>query len=559
MIEAGFKREQEMVTTTVVSTIDVQSAHTLALGTGDTLIVAQNAGIYWTDNSAITFLPDADSTHINIYGTADLASVTLAQYSTLLIGQTGSLTVSAKVIIGEGVSSSGSNAYLINQGSILGTSNSPGAIIIETRGGSNHLNNSGSISGIGIGIFLGSDDIGADEVVNSGLISVSETAVFMHGNSGSLANSGTLLGFIGVEVNGEQPSGSIAAMVVTNTGLIQGTYGILSSQTSVASTVIISNSGTISGDWYAINAGAGTEFIVNSGTLLGDVVLGAGWDQLDSRGGTIVGDVNLGDGGDLIDLRNAEVFGTITGGAGNDQYWVSDSNVRLLEAPDVGPVSTDIVYAESAFRLADNIEVLHLLGAGSFNGFGNASANTITGNSGDNRLVGLAGNDTMSGALGNDRLNGGAHADSLDGGDGDDTLIGNTFNDTLRGGDGDDLLNGGANKDLLTGGVGADIFVFSALSHSGNLTTTADIISDFVRGDDLIDLSAFDAKANNALPNDAFAFIGTAVFSSIAGQLRVAQSGGNTYVQMDANGDGLADAMVRINGLLTLNASDFIL
>ena len=263
----------------------------------------------------------------------------------------------------------------------------------------------------------------------------------------------------------------------------------------------------------------------------------------------------MGSGADLFNGIGGHIGGSVYGGTGSDTYFTDDASLTIVEST----AEVDTVNAAVTFRLANFVENLTLLGTGNFNGFGNSAVNVINGNAGDNRLTGLAGNDTINGDLGNDRLLGGNDTDSLDGGDGDDVVLGGAGTDTVRGGEGDDAVNGGAGKDLLAGNLGADIFIFSALSHTGNLTTTADTITDFVKGDDLIDLSAIDAISTNAQSNDAFAFIGTAAFSAVAGQLRVSQSGGSTYAEMDVNGDGTADAMVRAIGLYTFNASDFML
>ena len=59
--------------------------------------------------------------------------------------------------------------------------------------------------------------------------------------------------------------------------------------------------------------------------------------------------------------------------------------------------------------------------------------------------------------------------------------------------------------------------------------------------------------------DQAFAWIGTAAFGNVAGQLRSYQSGGNTYVTGDVNGDGVGDFQIEMDPLVTLAASNFIL
>ena len=69
-----------------------------------------------------------------------------------------------------------------------------------------------------------------------------------------------------------------------------------------------------------------------------------------------------------------------------------------------------------------------------------------------------------------------------------------------------------------------------------------------------------DVDANSALAGDqAFAFIGSGVFTGVAGQLRYQQISGNTYVQGDTDGDGDADFWVRLDGQHNLQGSDFII
>ena len=63
----------------------------------------------------------------------------------------------------------------------------------------------------------------------------------------------------------------------------------------------------------------------------------------------------------------------------------------------------------------------------------------------------------------------------------------------------------------------------------------------------------------NLAGNQAFSFIGSAIFSHTAGELRAYQAAGQTWIQGDIDGDGVADFLIRIDGLHTLTASDFIL
>ena len=83
------------------------------------------------------------------------------------------------------------------------------------------------------------------------------------------------------------------------------------------------------------------------------------------------------------------------------------------------------------------------------------------------------------------------------------------------------------------------------------------MISDFLSGADVIDLSRLDAKTGGN--DDAFAFIGAAAFSSVAGQLRFRVSGANVIVEGDVTGDGVADFAIVLGATVAVIATDFVL
>jgi len=159
--------------------------------------------------------------------------------------------------------------------------------------------------------------------------------------------------------------------------------------------------------------------------------------------------------------------------------------------------------------------------------------------SGIGQLDAAAGNDAVTGSIGADLILGGAGAD------------------TLRGGNSADTLVGGAGRDVLNGGVGPDVFRFDDHAELG-LGVNADLIEDFLLGSDIIDLAGVDAGAS-AAGNQVFAFIGTAAFTNVAGQLRYLHSGGQTIVQGDRTGDGVADFEIALTGTLVLTGVDFAL
>ena len=231
------------------------------------------------------------------------------------------------------------------------------------------------------------------------------------------------------------------------------------------------------------------------------------------------------------------------------------------------------------------------------NVIGSSYADTLTGNGGANSLFGGAGNDILIGGAGNDVLNGGAGTDwayyntavsavsaslattavQITGGAGSDSLIdienllGSQYNDTLtgnavanilNGGAGNDMLNGGAGndtliggagKDALTGGVGADVFSFGATTESTS-GQNHDVITDFVRGTDKIDLSAIDANVFTE-GNQAFTLISSGAAFSAAGQVKFLLG----VLQGDITNDQTADFEIALTGVTALSAADFIL
>lgn len=193
---------------------------------------------------------------------------------------------------------------------------------------------------------------------------------------------------------------------------------------------------------------------------------------------------------------------------------------------------------------------------------GTLGNDTINGTSEQDVLDGSWGNDVLNGLGGNDRLIGGLGNDTLNGGDGNDTLLGGDGNDILNGGTGDDLLIGGRGTDTLTGGTGKDIFRFESKLDSP-ASSARDIITDFVKGEDKIDLSAIDANTSLFAPGDqAFTFIGTGKFTG-AGQLRYSYQmiGGKEYTVVEGNTDilNLADFSVALLGHHVLTANDFFM
>lgn len=253
------------------------------------------------------------------------------------------------------------------------------------------------------------------------------------------------------------------------------------------------------GDSFTLNLG-----FIYRGTNAGETITGTNYnDRLVGFGGNdfLIGGRGLdrlvgGNGNDFLDGRGGGDM--MAGGNGNDRYFSDNPNDRIVEAANQG---IDTVFTSVGRVLETNVENISLLAGGTW-------------------------------AIGNDRGN---------------TLRGNEIDNALSGGAGNDHLYGGAGNDRLTGGTGADTFHFAE-------TGGRDVILDFQRNIDTIDVSAIDANTG-AAGNQAFSYIAAAAFTGDAGELRYA--GG--LVTGDVNGDGVADFTIQIAKAVALTVNDFVL
>ncbi|NWG93198.1 MAG: hypothetical protein HXY21_11950 [Parvularculaceae bacterium] len=182
----------------------------------------------------------------------------------------------------------------------------------------------------------------------------------------------------------------------------------------------------------------------------------------------------------------------------------------------------------------------------------------LTLTTGDDVLDALAGNDTVEGIegddsiFGNDGLDalfGGVGADTLDGGNDADNLDGGADNDSLVGGGGGDFIDGGTGNDTMVGGAGFDVFHVSPLLGGSSI----DHIADLEGGDRLLVGSGSQTSRE---PEFYSTFIGTAAFSGTVGEIRYSTGGGTTVIEVDADGDALADYTTIIdNGEFALRAA----
>lgn len=141
--------------------------------------------------------------------------------------------------------------------------------------------------------------------------------------------------------------------------------------------------------------------------------------------------------------------------------------------------------------------------------------------------------------------------DSIAGDESANLFLGHDGNDALDGRGGDDVLTGGFGQDTLTGGEGADGFVFQSLSDS--IPAAPDLITDFDLLQDHIDLTAIAADLGITLSYAGKGFTGQ------AGEiyLEYDKAAGVTHLQLDADGDALADMVIDLAGRHKLTPGRF--
>ena len=338
------------------------------------------------------------------------------------------------------------------------------------------------------------------------------------------------------------------------------------------------------------------------GSSVADVIVGgSGNDSLFGHSGADRLDGGIGadniDGGAGID--------TMIGGTGDDVYFVDVTGDRINENAGGGD---DAVYARSNYTLGANIERLYLTGE-NLVGRGNATDNVLFGDGSHKTvLYGFGGSDYLVGGSGADALNGGAGADSMFGGAGDDvytvddagdyifdvdgegtdvvnayaswdayagsetetirimtnaglSISGSDTANILIGGGGADTIAGDSafadtsvsSVDRLTGGGRADVFLFRHLSDSPG-GAVVDRITDFAEGVDKISLAGVAASTGVALH-----YSSSSTLSGAAGEVHARVASGQTYVEIDINGDLALDMRIRLDGVHSLGAGDFLL
>lgn len=301
-----------------------------------------------------------------------------------------------------------------------------------------------------------------------------------------------------------------------------------------------------------------------------------GTSSLDTLIGTAGADLVLGRGGADLAIGHAG-DDVILGGPGNDT--IHGDNFPTPGDPRPGEVVTDDFGPFPPPYGGQPGNNLILAGAGDDSVYAGFGADTVLGGAGNDTLYGYgtfggspSGRGGVVEAEGPDRLFGGAGRDLVYGGGGADLLSGGSGADTLFGGVGRDTLLGGAGADVFGFGRAVEPYSFSLTPDSGTGAGQRDIVLDFQRGEDRLDLREYQnfpaVSGTPGMPTHVFLGTGPVQAGSVT-QVRYEIEGNHTVLQVYAP-YGLPPAgippvlptvptaEIELAGVHHLQASDFV-
>ena len=283
---------------------------------------------------------------------------------------------------------------------------------------------------------------------------------------------------------------------------------------------------------------------------------------------TSIGEVTVEGNGSIL---------TLTGSTSDlNDYLDITSNIEYIGASDVnGDDAASFTITANDGSLDSIVSTVNLDIRGIFEGTANEDViegtslgDILTGGDGDDNLIGGDGDDNLTGGDGDDNLGGqngndiliGSNGnDTLVGDDGDDDLRGQNGNDTLIGSNGNDTLVGGNGMDNLTGGDGEDTFVYTN-TDVGN--ENLDTITDFITGEDKVDLSAVSALVSSSTFSTVSSPIGegTTLTANLLAHTNTNSSATTLYIDADNNGtfEIVNDIKIEFSNGVNLVIGDFI-
>lgn len=482
--------------------------------------------------------------------------------SSVTIGESGRILAGPDWAAGIEVSY---DAVIRNHGEVR-SNNSFGVIFTSPDLGS--VTNTGTIYGAAGGVYFSGENFGSSAYLkNSGQIEAGQQAntggspffeaVFSQAVQTRIDNSGVLTSTredsAGIRISRESFGESMGTATISNSGTINSAspWGI--DLRGLHGTAIIDNTGRIVG---GIAMSDSRDSVWNSGSIKGDVDLGAGNDVFSNNRGTLDGDLYGGSGRDSLWASNGT--GSVFGGVGEDTL-KGGTGADHLD----GGAGWDVLLYNTYTGTSSGMSID--LAAGTVTPLNDPSSVTET-IAGFEEVTASYGNDVARGDSGSNRLLGNDGDDQLFGALGADSLVGGWGADTLRGGAGNDLLTGDRGEDVLIGGAGSDVFRFF-----GGLESRPGEMDRLVAGDggaafdgpgaasgDKIRLAEFDA--NNEVAGKQHFVFGT---SMGVGRLWVEEVGNVTHVRGNVDSDAAPEFDLAIEDGATpasaYTAADFVL
>jgi len=482
---------------------------------------------------------------------ASTAGVTLATNEFLAVTPSGSIVAPTEIINGAGAT--GQTVSIAGYVELL----------YLWLGGANTINisQSGVFYGHGLGtnLYVGTDGLastftGGSMLNNAGMIVSEANGIRMFGDGNLIQNTGTITAELGTVsfTNGINSQLINGGSITSRASIAVGLYG---ESDSILNTGVISsyNERAIFASGFNVRVENEGTVSCSAGTLAAIWELGANFSLRNGGlidGGTARGVYAAGNDGFVINS------GTIRGETEGLSLAGFDGGIARNSGEITSAHGTAVVLSEDT-----SSGTVTFFNSGTISGAtiaisGNAGLETVTNTGTIHGNVALnAGNDIFDGRGGTviGTIDGGDGNDTLTGGISDDTLLGGAGNDFLRGTLGEDTLRGGIGKDRLAGGADADTFVFGTIGEAGK-GATGDIILDFQRGSDVIDLHLIDANTG-VTGNQAFTFV-TGAFTA-AGQIHFIA--GTHILEGNVNGNLAADFQITLNNISALSAADFIL
>ncbi len=304
----------------------------------------------------------------------------------------------------------------------------------------------------------------------------------------------------------------------------------------------LTNSGIIEG---RVLGGDGVDTFINKGFINNEVRTYAGNDSIDNTLGKGIGEVWMGVGDDTF--MGGAVNETVHDQEGADKYLMGAGNDTIFVEVDDG---TNNIYDGGAG--IDTLDFSHVITANGINLTMASSTNILV------SAVNLTfGAETLGKAFNFEHVIGTSNAD---------TIVGTATADIIDGRGGADIITGGGGADKLYAGAldgYVDTFNYNLVTDSGNTAATRDVIYQFEDNKDVIRVVSATFDFNGALaglggPPTILGF--NVAFTHHAGEINAVQVGGQTIIQVDTNGDALADFSIALDGVHAgLSASNFLL